>query len=215
MADRPSMPRCVVFDFGAVLFRWQPAVLLRQTLPHLVADDASARSVAAQIFESFTPGSDWLQFDLGRLEPEALAQRIAARTGLAAADVRRVIDAIPGHMTPLAGTVAVFRALKAAGYRTAYLSNMPAPYADHLERTYDVVREFDSGIFSARVGLAKPAPAIFALADARFATGAEAPLFIDDHPGNVAAAQAHGWQALRFTDADQLRRDLQAGGWLT
>ena len=37
----------VVFDFGAVLFQWQPLALLQQTVPDLAPDEASARRVAS------------------------------------------------------------------------------------------------------------------------------------------------------------------------
>ena len=37
-------------------------------------------------------------------------------------------------------------------------------------------------------------------------------VFIDDHPGNVAAAQQMGLQAVRFADPGQLWADLRALG---
>ncbi len=41
----------VIFDFGVVLFRWRPEVVLRQTLPGRVTDAASAAHWKAQIFQ--------------------------------------------------------------------------------------------------------------------------------------------------------------------
>jgi hypothetical protein len=82
--DAARMTKAVVFDFGAVLFQWQPLQLLQQCLrvPELAPDEGSARRVAAQIFESFTPDSDWARFDLGRIAEAELADRIAARIGV-------------------------------------------------------------------------------------------------------------------------------------
>ena len=71
-----------VFDFGGVVFNWKPLVLLQQVLPHHAVDEASARDCAAAIFQGFHPTSDWALFDQGGIEPEALAHRIATRTGL-------------------------------------------------------------------------------------------------------------------------------------
>ena len=69
-------------------------------------------------------------------------------------------------------------------------------------------------MFSGRVKLIKPDPAIFALAAQRFGLPPRALVFIDDVPANVAAAQAAGWQGVHFTDAAQCERDLrQAGLW--
>lgn len=204
----------VVFDFGAVLFQWQPLRLLQELLPELAPDEAGARALAPRIFESFDLRSDWAQFDLGKLDEAALAERIGRRIEVAPALIRRVIDGIPAHLLPQHPTVALLRRLRAAGHRLYYLSNMPEPYAAHLERENDFVGEFADGIFSARVGLMKPQPEIFSLAVARFALDPARTLFIDDHAGNIAAARAQGWQGLRFIDAAQCAGDLQAAGWL-
>ena len=205
----------VIFDFGAVLFQWQPLALLQQTVPDLAPDEAAARRVAASFFESFAPDSDWARFDLGLVEEGELAQRIAARTGAPEDRVRRVIDAIPGHLQPQADTVALLQRLKAAGHRPYYLSNMPRAYAAHLERHNAFIGDFLDGIFSARVGLMKPHRAIFELADERFALAGTPTVFIDDHAGNIAAAQAHGWQTVHFSGAAQAERELQQAGWLS
>jgi putative hydrolase of the HAD superfamily len=204
----------VVFDFGAVLFQWKPFQLLQDTVPELAPDEVRARALAARIFESFTPSSDWAQFDLGRIDEATLARRIASRIDATEAQVRRVVDAIPPHLEPQWPTVVLLRRLKAAGHRMFYLSNMPAPYADSLERHNDFIAEFDDGIFSARVGLMKPDAAIFRLARERFGLEPARTVFIDDHAGNVLAAQAEGWQALRFESAAQCAEDLVRAGWL-
>jgi putative hydrolase of the HAD superfamily len=204
----------VIFDFGAVLFQWQPLELLQQTVPDLAPDEAAARRVAASFFESFTPDSDWARFDLGLVEEPELARRIAARTGAPEDRVRRVIDAIPGHLQPQADTVALLQRLKAAGHRLYYLSNMPRAYAAHLERHNAFIGDFLDGIFSARVGLMKPHRAIFELADERFALAETRTVFIDDHAGNIAAARAHGWQGVHFSGAGQAELELQQAGWL-
>lgn len=205
----------VVFDFGAVLFQWQPMRLLQELVPELAPDEAGARALAPRIFESFDLRSDWAQFDLGKVDEAALAERIGRRIEVAPALIRRVIDGIPAHLQPQGPTVTLLRRLRAAGHRLYYLSNMPEPYAAHLERENDFVGEFADGIFSARVGLMKPQPEIFSLAVARFALDPARTLFIDDHAGNIAAARAQGWQGLRFIDAAQCAGELQAAGWLT
>lgn len=207
------MTRAVVFDFGAVLFQWQPLRLLQQCVPELATDETAARRLAAQIFESFTPDSDWARFDLGLVAEVELAERIAQRIGASAEQVRRVIDAIPPHLQPQAPTVALLKRLKAAGHRLFYLSNMPHPYADHLERCNAFVADFQDGIFSARVGLMKPNAAIFELAEQRFGLVPADTLFIDDHAGNVEAARARGWQAVQFVDAGSCSTELRALGW--
>ena len=91
---------------------------------------------------------------------------------------------------------------------------MPAPYADELERIHAFFVWFEGGIFSARVRLIKPEPAIFALACERFGVAPADMLFIDDLPHNIDQARRSGWQGIVFRDAAQLEADLVSGGWL-
>lgn len=203
----------VVFDLGGVAFRWQPAVLMREAVPHLVVDDASALALSRQIFQAFAPGSEWAQFDLGLVEPAPLAERIARRTGLQALDVMRVIDAIPSHLTPLPGTVDLMAGLRAQGHRLFYLSNMPAPYALHLERSHAFFEWFEDGVFSCRVQLIKPQADIFREAERRFGIQPAGTVFIDDVAHNIEAARAHGWAGVQFHDAAQCGAELAR--WLT
>ena len=204
----------VIFDLGGVLLHWQPLALLRQLLPRHAPDLAGAQALARQLFQGFDPGSDWALFDLGQIEPEALAQRIARRTGLPVADVRAVIDAIPPHLATLEGTEALLHELRAAGHRLCFLSNMPAPYAEHLLREKPFFSAFEDGIFSAHVQHIKPDAGIYALAVERFGLQGQGVWFIDDVQRNLDAAQPHGWQGVRFESAPQVRAQLVRDGLL-
>ena len=202
----------IVFDWAGVLFHWQPRKLLRRTLPLQAIDETSAARLEQAIFEGY--GGDWADFDRGLLEVPELVQRIAARTGLPPESVRAVVDAVPAELQPMPDTVALMQRLHAQGRRLHFLSNMPAPYADHLEREHGFLRCFESGVVSARVQQIKPDPGIFATAARLFGAMPSELLFIDDVPGYVQAARAAGWQALQFIDAMDCEAQLRAGGWL-
>ncbi|HNJ82042.1 MAG TPA: HAD family phosphatase [Piscinibacter sp.] len=200
----------VVFDFGGVLFNWRPPELLARTLPQHVHDAASAQRWVHDFFQGY--GGDWGDFDRGNVEPEALAERIAARTGLAVEEARRVIDAVPAELTPIAGSVALLHELHAAQRPLYFLSNMPAPYAQHLEDTHGFLALFRGGVFSARAGLCKPEAAIYEHCARELGLVPERTLFIDDVQHNVDAARAAGWQALRFESPAQLGEELRGRG---
>jgi putative hydrolase of the HAD superfamily len=202
----------IVFDFAGVLFHWQPLQLLQRELPMRATDDASARRLAEDIFQGY--GGDWADFDRGRVEVPELVATIAQRTGLPERDVKRVVDAVPAELQPMPDTVALLRRLHAQGRRLHFLSNMPGPYADHLEREHDFLRCFESGVISARVGQIKPERGIFDTAARLFGAVPTELLFIDDVPDNVLAARQAGWQALQFVDAADVEAQLRAGGWL-
>ena len=71
-----------------------------------------------------------------------------------------------------------------------------------------VLSLFRHGVFSARVQLIKPEPAIFAFAAESFGVQAAQALFIDDVAANVRAAQDAGWQALHFRSPQQCEAEL-------
>ena len=110
--------------------------------------------------------------------------------------------------------MALIERLKGLGHRLVYLSNMPKPYASHLEREYPFADWFEGGIFSCRVQLMKPHAEMFALAEQRLGLEPEQTLFIDDLAHNVEAARARGWQALQFFSAEQCSAELAQRGWL-
>lgn len=205
-------PIHVVFDFGGVVFRWHPPSLLARLWPHRINDEAAGAAAAALFFENYQ--GDWGAFDQGLIDAPTVIERITRRTGWPRAEVAQVVAAVPDELQPQAGTLALIEALKAAGHRLFFLSNMPEPYADHLERSYPLSQWFEAGVFSGRVKQSKPGVQIFQLALERYGVPAESCLLLDDHAVNVSAARALGWQALHFSSADTARAELQALGLL-
>ncbi|WP_310384917.1 HAD family phosphatase [Roseateles sp.] len=198
----------IVFDFGGVVFRWHPASFLARVWPHRVANAAQGVAVAARFFENY--GGDWGAFDQGLIDADTVIERIALRTGWPKAEVAQVVAAVPDELQLQVDTAALIAELKLAGHRLFYLSNMPEPYADHLERAHPLREWFEAGVFSGRVKHSKPRTEIFSIASERFGLPPEACVFLDDHPANIEAAKALGWQALLFTTAAQARQDLAA-----
>jgi putative hydrolase of the HAD superfamily len=207
-------PQAVVFDFGGVLFNWQPRVLIQSVLPHHAGNDEQALALAAQVFESFVPGSDWSEFDRGALSWDEACARIATRTGLPSADVHSLMAAIPPHLAPLADSVSWLQRLADAGTRLHFLSNMPRPYADFLQREHSFLGLFHSGVFSCDVSQIKPNADIFHTAAAQFGIVPELTVFIDDNVHNIKTARELGWRAVQFVDAAQCQAELAERGWL-
>lgn len=207
-------PQAVVFDFGGVLFNWQPSRLIQSVLPHLARDDEQALGLAAEVFQSFVPGSDWSEFDRGALTWDETRDRIATRTGLAPQDVHSLMAAIPPHLAPMADTVVWLHELAESGMPLYFLSNMPRPYAEFLQREHAFLDRFISGVFSCDVSQIKPNADIFETAASQFGVAPERTVFIDDNVHNIKTARSLGWRAVQFQDAAQCRADLVALGWL-
>lgn len=212
--DEARQPQAVVFDFGGVLFNWQPARLIQSVLPHLASNDQQALDLAGRVFESFVPGSDWSEFDRGVLTWDEVRDRIANRTGLPAADVHSLMAAIPPHLAPIADTVDWLHRLSVSGMPLYFLSNMPRPYAEFLQREHAFLDRFLAGVFSCDVQQIKPNADIFETAAARFGIQPERTVFIDDNPHNIKTARSLGWRAVQFADAGQCQSELAELGWL-
>jgi putative hydrolase of the HAD superfamily len=202
----------LVFDFGGVLFRWEPRAFLARMLPHRAATAEATETLVAAIFQGY--GGEWGEFDRGTIEAERLVERIALRTGITEHEMRAVIDGVPAELAPIDDTVALLHRLHARGAPLYYLSNMPAPFALHLERTHDFLALFRRGVFSSRVKLIKPERAIFDHAARAFDVEPGHTLFIDDHEPNIVAARAAGWQALHFQSPAQCEAALVERGLL-
>lgn len=207
-----TRPPRIVFDFGAVLFRWRPEQVIATACPERAKSPDGLRQAVADCFQSY--GGDWGLFDQGLIDAHELARRHEHRLGWTQREVLAVVDAAGGELQPQPEVVALLEDLKAAGHRLSYLSNMPRPLADRLRRDQPLQHWFESGVFSNEVRLCKPDPAVFALAAAHYGESSADCLLIDDQPANVAAASAAGWQALRFTDASALALALHAQGLL-
>lgn len=204
----------VVFDLGGVVFNWEPLRLMREVFPHRVSDDAGAAQLLANVFQSHNTDGDWAQWDLGLVEPPALAQRIAQRLDMGAHEITALIDALAPHMRVKEDTVALIHDLKAAGHRLVYLSNMPEELAQWIERDHPFGDWFEDGVFSARVRHAKPDKGIYHFAEKKFNLSNRSPLFFDDMVPNLATAELLGWRPIHFQSAILARKKLHLLGLL-
>ncbi|MBN8504153.1 MAG: HAD family phosphatase [Burkholderiales bacterium] len=200
----------VVFDFGAVLFRWRPALVVARAMPHRARTAEQLRHSVRDCFQDY--GGDWGQFDLGHIDEQEVLARIHRRTGWSVEELRRLMACVKAELQPQAPVLALLLQLRERGVPLSYLSNMPGSLAEGLERQNPLHVWFESGVFSSRVQLGKPDPAIFALAAQRFEHAPSDCLLIDDNAANIEAARACGWQAERFVGAPALQQALRHRG---
>lgn len=201
----------VVFDLGAVLFTWQPVLLVQKHFPDHAPTAEAAQALARSIFAH----EDWERFDGGHHEIDEVLQRVTARLGLPLEGLHGALGAEPigERLLPIEGTVDILASLRtrrdqAGDVRIYYLSNMPRSYARMLEARHPFFGWFDGGIFSGDVNLIKPAPEIYELLASRHGLVPSQTVFIDDMPANVEAARALGWHAIHFESPGQLSREL-------
>jgi HAD superfamily hydrolase (TIGR01509 family) len=194
----------VIFDVGNVLLDWNPRHLYRK----LFADEERMEWFLANIC---TPAWN-LEQDRGRSFPEAVRELVARHPEwereIRAFD-ERWHEMIAGE---IAGSIELLATLKQKGVRLFALTNFSREKYDETFARFPFLREFEGIIVSGHEGLLKPDSAIFRLLLDRY--GREAPrcLFIDDSPRNVEGARRMGMEAVQFTDAASLKRDLERLG---
>lgn len=199
--------RAVILDYGAVL--------CHPPFPHETARMARALGIAPERFPPlYEHGRD--AYDRGDLTTAQYWEGVAREAGVELAP--DVVDALAQwdkEMWSRANTEMTdwLASLRAAGYKTALLSNMQSDMIAHVRTKFLWLREFDQQIFSSEVRLIKPDPAFFRRALEKLGTQASETIFIDDREENVAAARAVGMTAFRFRSLPELRRDLESAGF--
>ena len=199
--------QAVVFDVGRVLYEWD----LRHLFRKLIADEAELERFCATVV---TP--EWhFQHDAGRPIAEMVVERCAEFPGhreLIEAYAARFNETIPG---PVAGSHELLARLDDAGVPLYAITNFGADTWAAFHPTAPVFERFRDIVVSGREKLAKPDPAIYALAAERFGRSPATMLFVDDVLANVEAARRCGWHAHHFRDAAGLETELVARGLLS
>jgi putative hydrolase of the HAD superfamily len=194
----------LIFDLGGVVVRWDPAAIIAS-----VFDD---EKLQAKVRDGVFAHSDWLALDRGTLDREDAIRRAAQRIGLAQAEIRRLLLAVPPSLVPIPETIGLLYRLKAQGYPLYCLSNMHVASIEHLEREHEFFEVFTGKAISCRLKLCKPEPAIYHQALKLNGLEAKDTVFIDDVDVNIAAAAAVGLHTIQFKSAAQCEHELRALG---
>lgn len=194
----------VLFDLGNVLIRWDPRNHYRDRFE----TEAQMEAFLAEV----TPGTWNHEMDLGKPLAQAIAERAVLHPEHAellaewkSEWVRMLGDAIDD-------SVALLGQLRNGGYRVAALTNWSAETFPIARERFPFLGWFEDIVISGVEGIAKPDPAMFALALRRTGFVANRTVFIDDNLANVAAAVGVGLHAIRFESPEQCRDELRALG---
>jgi len=191
----------VIFDCGGVLLRDRNDAAYAAWGARLGLDANALR-------EALYNSQAWKLAERGQLSEPQFWVQVARELGLSdemqaqalAADlwdswevddeVLRLIDRVRGR------------------YRVAMLSNATDILERNLQERYGVADRFELIVNSARLGVAKPEPAIFEETLRRLGVRPAEALFIDDRAENIAAAAALGLHVIWFVGPAELERQL-------
>ncbi len=195
------MTRTFLFDFGNVLYRFDPDAL--------IAAYAGSADDRAMLASAIWP--DWPALDGGELDyGEAKRRALRALPGRLHAAAEEFYATWHLRMGPVAGMKALLCRLREQGSRLLLLSNAPARLAE-VTGDLSLLDGFEGCLFSGCVHLTKPDPAIFRLAIERFDLTPRETLFIDDLAPNLEGARQAGLQTHPFTTAAALEAYIFGG----
>ncbi|MHB8719011.1 MAG: HAD family hydrolase [Candidatus Dormibacteria bacterium] len=196
--------RGAVFDLGGVMT--EPLGRHRDTI-----EDPREQALLTFFLDDFrdvyhlpTGTHDLHQLEIGAISDEEFFDRMVRRYVAAggepfdAGTAQRIL--FGRGLAACAAMVDVVRQVRAAGYRTALLTNISRTGEAIWSNLLPVAELFDTVVDSSRVGLRKPDPAIYALTCERLGLPASQCLFVDDLRCNVEAAAALGMTVIHCPD---------------
>lgn len=188
----------IIFDLGAVIFQWTPEKFL---------DDAKLPSHYIEIFHS----SLWLEHDGGKMTRENVIAHLPPQYDKEL--FRGFVSTLTKRMEPIPPMIQLFHELKAQGFKTFILSNMPLEMHQELDQMHDFFKYADGAVISGKVGQVKPNVDIYQTLLTKYHLDAHSSLFIDDKKENIQAAQALGIDGIICKDPKQVRRELISRGF--
>ena len=194
----------VILDFGGVLGLPQD--------PVRVATMASLCGLSVEHFlAAYQP--ERLELDRGTLSPDRYWEGILAGGGIAPTPllIERLEREDALGWTRINRPVVAWSAeLRAAGYRTAILSNMPPDKLSfiHASREFSWIDDFEAAFFSCDYSMVKPEPAFYQVCLSTLAATPTECLFVDDSAVNAEGARAAGIHALVFSSAPEAAAEL-------
>jgi epoxide hydrolase-like predicted phosphatase len=197
-------PRAVIFDVGRVIIR----VDLSRSFGALGKRDGLSH---LQVIQELEADSRWADWQEGRMTPRDWHAHLSKKLQFSydfegfCAIWNGVLD--PETILP----DALFERL-ATKCRIAMLSNTDPIHVAHIEATYPFVRFFPVRVYSCRVGLSKPSPAIYHHVLREVGAMPDEAIFIDDVHENVLAAASLGINAFHFSSANDLLAEFSRLG---
>lgn len=187
----------VLFDFGGVLTP-SPLHGLRQVAGELGIPPEVAFAI---VFGGYDEDTDhpWHRLERGEVSVEAALTGIAALAQEAghSLDPLDMLGRGMGGSLIREDVVALVRDVRGAGLRTAIVTNNIREFSESWRALLPVAELFDLVVDSCEEGVRKPDPQIFRIAlDRLGGVRPERAVFLDDAPGNVAAARALGLHAI-------------------
>ena len=191
----------IIFDFGNVLVQWHP----ERVYGEYFGDEAKAwwflRHVADNDWRLRIDAGEGMDFCIAELQQRYPEYREAIEL-YCSRWCEMLTGEVPG-MRELLGQ------LSTAGYQLYGLTNWSMETFPAARERFGILQLIDRYVVSGAEGLVKPDPRLFQVLLDRYQLRAEECTFVDDNPDNVEAASKMGMRGIVFSNAENLRKQLE------
>lgn len=194
----------VIFDFAGVLST-SPGEMMRRQIDESGLDvDIDILAFIQIMMGPLDAEGDhpWHLLERGRIDLDAYTAGIEPLWRAAGFEAFPTLprgEAIVTGMTKIPDMIDAASAVRAAGYRTAILTNNIKEWGA-WRQIWDADNLVDVVVDSCEVDMRKPNPDIFEHTVSLLGTPTERTLFLDDFPWNIAGAESVGLQTMHVTD---------------
>ncbi len=196
------MINTIIFDMGGVLIDFDPVKIVNR-YKELSAEDKT--TLLEIIFDS----AMWAMLDFGFYTDEEYTEIVKRLTPERLHFyVRDIIMKWDDPLIPMEGTADVVRDLKARRYKMYLLSNASTRQKEYFKKVPGN-ECFDAAVISSYEKKWKPMPEFYQILLDRYDLIPQECIFIDDLKRNIDAAEALGISTIQFTNAKDLRMELE------
>jgi putative hydrolase of the HAD superfamily len=203
------MVEAVIWDFGGVLTSSPFEAFARFERQHGLPADIIRRTNSANHLDNA-----WAKFERAEVDLDAFDELFATESKALGAEVRGkdVLPLLFGDLRP--DMVEALKRIKAVCKTGCITNNLPANVMGSMSGrklyTADVMLLFDHVIESAKTGLRKPDPRIYAMMVETLGVDPKKCVYLDDLGVNLKPARAMGMTTIKVVSASQALGELEA-----
>ena len=198
------MIKGIIFDIGGVLVE----VKIKSFLEHFVRVTGFTKE---QLYAMIMLGGEWDLFEKGMMTEKELKEKIERDHGIKPALMEKMADDWRSTLKPIPETIDMVKKLKGR-YKMFALSNVDRITTEQCFDRFDFYKHFNGVVFSWKVHMRKPEPAIYKYVLKQMKLKPEEVVFIDNYQPNLPEASKIGIHTILYRNPGQLKTELKKLG---
>lgn len=190
----------IAFDMGNTVIRFDHNISAKKIAK-------LSRLEHKAIYDMFFESDITIAFEKGEISSCQFYEKACERLGI---DIsyEEFVDIWNDIFWEDKGSCAIVRELKGK-YKLVLLSNVNRLHFEHIEKKFDIIKEFDELVLSYAIGSMKPERKIYDHVVKCCGGDEKGILYIDDRADLIKAATELGIDSIRFETSDKLRELLR------